>query len=82
MARKRQTPAQIKLEQDHIMDSRAMLALMIASAATSWKTGVPYADLIAQAENKDLKADTFFLEIADHIGTMFTMVQSEGDAKN
>jgi len=82
MARKRQTPAQIKLEQDQIMDSRAMLALMIASAATSWKTGVPYADLIAQAENKDLKADTFFLEIADTIGTMFTMVQSEGNAKN
>jgi len=79
MPRKKQTPAQIKLEKDQIMESRAMLALMIASAATAWKTGIPYADLLAQAENKNLKADTFFLEIADHVGTMFTMVQSEKD---
>jgi hypothetical protein len=78
MPRKKQTPAQIKEEQKMIMDSRAMLALMLASAATSWKTGVPYADLIATAENKNLKADSYFLDMADNVGTMFTMVEMVG----
>ena len=59
------------------MDSRAMLAVMIASAATAWKTGIPYADLQATAERENLKADTYFLDIADSIGTMFSMVEQE-----
>jgi len=50
---------------------------MLASAATSWKTGIPYADLQAQAEKENLKSETFFLDIADSIGTMFTMVENE-----
>jgi hypothetical protein len=50
---------------------------MVASAAVSWKTGIPYADLQAQAEKENLKTDTFFLDIADSIGTMFTMVEEE-----
>ena len=50
---------------------------MLASAATAWKTGIPYADLQAQAERENLKADTFFLELADTIGTMFSMVEQE-----
>lgn len=66
-----------ELEKEAIMDSRNMLALMVASAATSWKTGIPYADLVAKAENRNLKPDTFFLDIADTIGTMFTMVEAE-----
>ena len=77
MARKKKTVKEIKLEQKQIMDSRAMLAVMLASAATSWKTGIPYADLQAQAEKENLKSDTFFLDIADSIGTMFTMVEEE-----
>ena len=64
-----------ELEKETIMGSRNLLALMVASAATSWKTGIPYADLIASAERENLKPETFFLEIADTIGTMFTMVE-------
>ena len=77
MARKKKTVKEIKLEQKQIMDSRAMLAVMLASAATSWKTGIPYADLQATAEKENLKADTYFLDIADSIGTMFSMVEEE-----
>jgi hypothetical protein len=77
MARKKKTVKEIKLEQKQIMDSRAMLAVMLASAATSWKTGIPYADLQATAERENLKADTYFLDIADSIGTMFSMVEQE-----
>ena len=77
MARKKKTAKEIRLEQKQIMDSRAMLAVMLASAATSWKTGIPYADLQATAERENLKADTFFLELADTIGTMFSMVEEE-----
>jgi len=77
MARKKKTVKEIKFEQKQIMDSRAMLAVMLASAATSWKTGIPYADLQATAERENLKTDTFFLDIADTIGTMFSMVEQE-----
>jgi hypothetical protein len=77
MARKKKTVKEIKLEQDQVMDSRAMLAMMVASAAVSWKTGIPYADLQATAEKENLKSDTFFLDIADSIGTMFSMVEEE-----
>ena len=77
MARKKKTAKEIKLEQKQIMDSRAMLAVMLASAATSWKTGIPYADLQATAERENLKADTFFLALADSVGTMFSMVEEE-----
>ena len=77
MARKKKTAKEIKFEQKQVMDSRATLALMIASAATAWKTGIAYADLQAQAERENLKTDTFFLELADTIGTMFSMVEQE-----
>ena len=77
MARKKKTIKETRLEQKNIMESREMLALMIASAATAWKTGIPYADLQAQAERENLKTDTFFLELADAIGTMFSMVEQE-----
>ena len=77
MTKKKKTAKEIKLDQKKVMDSRAMLAMMIASAAVSWKTGIPYADLQAQAERENLKTDTFFLDIADTIGTMFSMVEQE-----
>ena len=77
MTKKKKTAKEIKFEQKQVMDSRAMLAMMVASAAVSWKTGIPYADLQAQAEKENLKTDTFFLDIADSIGTMFTMVEAE-----
>tara|TARA_R110002020_G_scaffold57784_1_gene158903 strand:+ start:1489 stop:1728 length:240 start_codon:yes stop_codon:yes gene_type:complete len=77
MARKKKTAKEIKLEQKQVMDSRNTLAVMLASAATSWKTGIPYADLQATAEREKLKADTYFLEIADSVGTMFSMVEQE-----
>ena len=77
MAKKKKTAKEIKFEQNQVMDSRAMLAMMVASAAVSWKTGIPYSDLQATAERENLKSDTFFLDIADSIGTMFTMVEQE-----
>jgi len=77
MARKKKTLKETKFEQKLVMDSRAMLAMMVASAAVSWKTGIPYADLQATAERENLKSDTFFLDIADSIGTMFSMVEAE-----
>ena len=81
MARKKKTAKEIKLEQNQVMDSRNTLAVMLASAATSWKTGIPYAELQATAEREKLKADTYFLDIADSIGTMFSMVEQEDVVK-
>ena len=75
--RKSDKQRKAELEKETIMGSRNLLALMVASAATSWKTGIPYADLIASAENNNLKPDTFFLDLADTIGTMFTMVEAD-----
>jgi len=77
MAKKKKSAREIKAEQKQIMDSRALLALMLASAATAWKTGVPYSDLLANAERQNLKADSYFLDLADSVGTMFTMVEAE-----
>ena len=77
MARKKKTAKEIKFEQKQVMDSRNSLAVSLASAATAWKTGIPYADLQATAEKENLKADTYFLDIADSIGTMFSMVEQE-----
>ena len=57
----------------------ANAACRLVYAATAWKTGVPYADLQATAEKNNLKADTYFLELADNIGTMFTMVEAEDE---
>jgi len=74
-SKKKKSTKEIRLDQKQIMDSRNTLAVMLASVATSWKTGIPYADLIASAERENLKPETFFLEIADTIGTMFTMVE-------
>tara|TARA_B100001250_G_C19630526_1_gene713550 strand:- start:350 stop:589 length:240 start_codon:yes stop_codon:yes gene_type:complete len=77
MSKKKKSVKEIKAEQKQIMDSRALLALMLASAATAWKTGVPYSDLLANAERQNLKADSYFLDLADSVGTMFTMVEAE-----
>ena len=74
-SKKKKSTKEIRLDQKQIMDSRNTLAVMLASVSTSWKTGIPYADLIASAERENLKPETFFLEIADTIGTMFTMVE-------
>lgn len=77
MAKKKKTVRELKLEQKQVMDSRALLAVMLASAATSWKTGISYAELQATAEKENLKADTYFLDLADSVGTMFSMVEAE-----
>lgn len=77
MAKKKKTVRELKLEQKQVMDSRALLAVMLASAATSWKTGISYAELQATAEKENLKADTYFLDLADSVGTMFSMVEQE-----
>ena len=67
-----------KLENDSIMDSRRQLALMLGCAAASWKSGVSFQELMMEAHKSDTSPETFWLEIADTVGTMIYMLESEG----
>ena len=69
-----------KLENDSIMDSRRQLALMFGCAAGSWKSGVSFQELMMEAHKSDTSPETFWLEIADTVGTMIYMLES-GDKK-
>ena len=69
-----------KLENDSIMDSRRQLALMLGCAAASWKSGVSFQELMMEAHKSDTSPETFWLEIADTVGTMIYMLES-GDKK-
>ncbi len=66
-----------KLENDSIMDSRRQLALMLGCAAASWKSGVSFQELMMEAHKADTSPETFWLEIADTVGTMIYMLESE-----
>ena len=66
-----------KLENDSIMDSRRQLALMLGCAAASWKSGVSFQELMLEAHKADTSPETFWLEIADTVGTMIYMLESE-----
>jgi|APSaa5957512535_1039671.scaffolds.fasta_scaffold82425_2 hypothetical protein len=79
MAKKkeRKSVKEQKLEQDRIMESRARLALMLATAASAWKTGLPFHELLAEADKQGLKSSSFFLSYADEISSMLTWVESE-----
>ena len=69
-----------KLENDSIMNSRRQLALMLGCAAASWKSGVSFQELMLEAHKADTSPETFWLEIADTVGTMIYMLES-GDKK-
>ena len=66
-----------KLENDSIMNSRRQLALMLGCAAASWKSGVSFQELMMEAHKADTSPETFWLEIADTVGTMIYMLESE-----
>ena len=76
--RRQKTAKEQKLESDSIMDSRRQLALMLGCAAASWKSGVSFQELMMEAHKADTSPETFWLEIADTVGTMIYMVESDG----
>ena len=78
--RRQKTAKEQKLESDSIMDSRRQLALMLGCAAASWKSGVSFQELMMEAHNADTSPETFWLEIADTVGTMIYMLEN-GEGK-
>ena len=75
--RRKKTVKEQKLENDSIMESRRQLALMLGCAAASWKSGVSFQELMLEAHKADTSPETFWLEIADTVGTMIYMLESE-----
>ena len=75
--KRQKTAKEQKLENDAIMDSRRQLALMLGCAAASWKSGVSFQELMMEAHKADTSPETFWLEIADTVGTMIYMLESE-----
>tara|TARA_B100001250_G_scaffold388604_1_gene386990 strand:+ start:1019 stop:1180 length:162 start_codon:yes stop_codon:yes gene_type:complete len=49
---------------------------MLGCAAASWKSGVSFQELMMEAGKADTSPETFWLEIADTVGTMIYMVES------
>ena len=76
--KRQKTAKEQKLESDSIMDSRRQLALMLGWAAASWKSGISFQELMMEAHKADTSPETFWLEIADTVGTMIYMVESDG----
>jgi hypothetical protein len=76
--KRQKTVKEQKLENDSIMDSRRQLALMLGCAAASWKSGISFQELMMEAHKADTSPETFWMEIADTVGTMIYMVESEG----
>ena len=76
--RRQKTAKEQKLESDSIMDSRRQLALMLGCAAASWKSGISFQELMMEAHKAAPSPETFWLEIADTVGTMIYMVESDG----
>ena len=76
--KRQKTVKEQKLENDSIMDSRRQLALMLGCAAASWKSGISFQELMMEAHKADTSPETFWLEIADTVGTMIYMVENDG----
>ena len=76
--KRQKTVKEQKLENDSIMNSRRQLALMLGCAAASWKSGISFQELMMEAHKADTSPETFWMEIADTVGTMIYMVESEG----
>ena len=75
--KRKKTVKEQKLENDSIMNSRRQLALMLGCAAAAWKSGVSFQELMMEAHKADTSPETFWLEIADTVGTMIYMLESE-----
>ena len=75
--KRKKTAKEQKLESDSIMDSRRQLALMLGCAAASWKPGISFQELMMEAHKSDTSPETFWLEIADTVGTMIYMLESD-----
>ena len=75
--KRQRTVKEQKLENDSIMDSRRQLALMLGCAAAAWKSGVSFQELMMEAHKADTSPETFWLEIADTVGTMIYMLESK-----
>ena len=75
--KRKKTAKEQKLENDSIMNSRRQLALMLGCAAAAWKSGVSFQELMMEAHKADTSPETFWLAIADTVGTMIYMLESE-----
>ena len=75
--KRQKTVKEQKLESDSIMNSRRQLALMLGCAAAAWKSGVSFQELMMEAHKADTTPETFWLEIADTVGTMIYMLESK-----
>ena len=63
------------------MNSRRQLATMLACAAASWKSGISFQELMMEAHKSDTSPETFWLEIADTVGTMIYMLESDSEVQ-
>ena len=77
--RRKKTQKEQKLEKDSIKESRRTLALMLGCAAASWKSGISFQELMMEAHKADTSPETFWLEIADTVGTMIYMLESDAN---
>ena len=60
---------------DQIDEAREQLAVMLCSAAVSWKTGISFAQLMGNSAKQKLRPDDFWLEMADVTGNVMGMVE-------
>jgi len=58
-----------------IDEAREQLAVMLCSAAVSWKTGISFAQLMGNSVKQKLRPDDFWLEMADVTGNVMGMVE-------
>ena len=75
--RRKKTKKEQRLEKDSVKESRRQLAVMLACAAASWKSGISFQELMMEAHKSDTSPETFWLEIADTVGTMIYMLESD-----
>ena len=80
-SRRKKTVKEQKLESDSIMDSRRQLATMLACAAASWKSGISFQELMMEAHKSDTSTETNWKEIADTLGTMIKMIESDSEVQ-
>ena len=60
---------------DQIDEAREQLAVMLCSAAVSWKTGISFSQLMGNSVKQRLRPDDFWLEMADVTGNVMGMVE-------
>ncbi len=75
---RKKTEAEAQLEADSIRESRQTLAMMLGCAAASWKSGISFQELMMEAHKAKTKPETFWFEIADVVGNMIHMLESDG----